>query len=145
MFSKACEYAIRAVVYVAAETDETKKVGILEICDHIEAPQHFTAKILQTLSRKHIVNSQKGVNGGFYLNGSQKKNSLKEIVEAIDGDQVFVGCGLGLKQCSETKPCPIHNQFKDIRNRLTKMMESTTVETLANRLLNGESVLIHKK
>ncbi|WP_276134281.1 RrF2 family transcriptional regulator [Polluticoccus soli] len=145
MFSKACEYAIRAVVYIAAETDETRKVGILEICDHIEAPQHFTAKILQTLSRKHIVNSQKGVNGGFFLDKQQKKKSLKDIVEAVDGDQVFVGCGLGLKQCSETKPCPIHNQFKDIRNRLTKMMENTTVETLANRLLNGESVLINKK
>ncbi|MCD6062430.1 MAG: transcriptional regulator, BadM/Rrf2 family [Flavipsychrobacter sp.] len=145
MFSKACEYAIRAVVYIASETDETKKVGIQEICDHIEAPQHFTAKILQTLSRKHIVNSQKGVNGGFFLDSVQKKKSLKNIVEAVDGDQVFVGCGLGLKQCSETKPCPIHNQFKDIRNRLTKMMESTTIDALAIRLLKGESVLMQTK
>lgn len=144
MFSKACEYAIRAVVYIASETRDERKVGILEICDHIEAPQHFTAKILQTLSRKHIVNSQKGVNGGFFMDSSQMKKSLRDIVEAIDGTQVFIGCGLGLKQCSETTPCPIHNQFKDIRNRLTKMMESTTIDTLANRLRNGESVLIHQ-
>lgn len=143
MFSKACEYAIRAVVYIASETDDTKKVGIQEICNHIEAPQHFTAKILQTLTRKQLVNSQKGVNGGFSLNDVQKKKSLKEIVEAIDGEQLFIGCGLGLKQCSESKPCPIHNQFKDIRNRLTKMMDTTSIEMLAKRLLNGESVLIN--
>ena len=119
-------------------------MGIQDICHSIEAPQHFTAKILQALSRQHIINSQKGVNGGFYVDPGQRKKSLKEIVEAIDGDQLFVGCGLGLKQCSETKPCPIHNQFKDVRTRLTKMMESTTVEILAKRLASGESVLIQE-
>lgn len=142
MFSKACEYGIRAVVYIASETDEVKKVGVLDICDHIEAPQHFTAKILQVLSRKHIISSQKGVNGGFYLNTGQKKKALKAIVEAIDGDQLFTGCGLGLKQCSETRPCPIHFQFKAIRTRLEKMMSETTIEALAIKLQRGESVLI---
>ncbi len=142
MFSKACEYAIRAAVYIAAETDETKKVGIQDICIQIEAPQHFTAKILQILTRKQIVSSQKGVNGGFYLNKIQKNTPIREIVVAVDGAKVFTGCGLGLKQCSEEKPCPIHNQFKELRSRLNKMMEQTTIEMLGRRLKNGESVLV---
>lgn len=142
MFSKACEYGIRAVVYIASETDEAKKVSIQEICSHIEAPQHFTAKILQALSRRQIISSQKGVNGGFYLNNTQKNKPIKEIAEAIDGTQLFVGCGLGLKECSETKPCPIHNQFKEIKSLLNIMMEQTTIEALAVKLKNGETVLI---
>jgi Rrf2 family iron-sulfur cluster assembly transcriptional regulator len=71
MFSKSCEYAIRAAIYIAAESSEDSKVGIKDICDHIEAPKHFTAKILQVLTKNKIVSSQKGVNGGFYIDKKQ--------------------------------------------------------------------------
>ena len=142
MFSKACEYGIRAIVYIASETDESRKVGIIEVCQHIGAPLHFTAKIMQTFTRKQIVNSQKGVNGGFYLDSNQRKKSLKEIVEAIDGGKIFTGCGLGLKECSEVKPCPIHDQFKEVRNRLNSMMQNTSIQELADKLKSGQSVLV---
>ncbi|NCI46279.1 RrF2 family transcriptional regulator [Sediminibacterium soli] len=142
MFSKSCEYGIRAAVYIASEAHEGHKVGIAEICRHIEAPRHFTAKILQTLSRRNIISSQKGINGGFYLDDSQKKKSIKEIVEAIDGNGLFTGCGLGLKRCSETKPCPIHKQFKEIRRKLTEMMEGKDIGTLAIQLKKGRVVLM---
>ncbi len=142
MFSKACEYGIKASVYIASESNGDRKIGIAEICKHIEAPLHFTAKILQILSRRNIISSQKGLNGGFFLDNNQKNRPVKDIVEAIDGDQLFTGCGLGLKQCSETKPCPIHNQFKEIREKLNAMMAGTDLETLANQLKNGEAVLI---
>ena len=142
MFSKACEYGIRAIVYIASETDDSRKVGIIEVCQHIGAPLHFTAKIMQTFTRKQIVNSQKGVNGGFYEDSSQRKKSLKEIVEAIDGGKIFTGCGLGLKECSEVKPCPIHDQFKEVRNRLNLMMQNTSIQELAEKLKSGQSVLV---
>lgn len=142
MFSKSCEYGIKAAIYIASEANGNRKIGIAEICKQIEAPLHFTAKILQILSRRHIISSQKGINGGFYLDDHQKKRAVKEIVEAIDGSHLFTGCGLGLKQCSETQPCPIHNQFKEIRDKLNIMMESTDIGTLASQLKNGEIVLI---
>jgi Rrf2 family transcriptional regulator, iron-sulfur cluster assembly transcription factor len=142
MFSKACEYGIRATVYIASETNPSTKVGIDEICAHIEAPRHFTAKILQVLTRRGIVSSQKGVNGGFYIEAHQREMPLKVVVEAIDGNRLFTGCGLGLKQCSETKPCPLHNQFKGIRNALNQMMDDTTIDMLAERLKKGETVLM---
>ena len=97
---------------------------------------------MQTFTRKQIVNSQKGVNGGFYLDSSQRKKSLKEIVEAIDGGKIFTGCGLGLKECSEVKPCPIHDQFKEVRNRLNLMMQNTSIQELAEKLKSGQSVLV---
>lgn len=141
MFSKSCEYGIRAIIYIAAENEKGKKVGIAEICENIEAPAHFTAKILQILSRNRIVNSQKGVNGGVYLDEYQRDLKLIEIVTAIDGKAIFTGCGLGLKQCSESNPCPLHNKFKAIRNDLKKMLESTTIDELGKNLKKGKSVL----
>lgn len=141
MFSKSCEYAIRAAIYIAAKGTPDKKVGIEEICDHIEAPKHFTAKILQILTRNQIISSQKGVNGGFYLNKYQSKMTLAQIVSAIDGDLLFTGCGLGLKECSEIEPCPLHDKFKGIRAGIKKMLEESTIEAMAGKLKKGKGFL----
>jgi Rrf2 family iron-sulfur cluster assembly transcriptional regulator len=141
MFSKTCEYGIRAVIYISSKGSQDSKIGIPDICRNIEAPVQFTAKILQTLVHSNIVTSQKGVNGGFYLNGQQKQKQLIEVVRAIDGDKLFSGCGLGLKSCSEKEPCPLHDKFKAIRSSLKRMMEQTTIDEMSKMLKNGRSFL----
>ncbi|MCB0485648.1 MAG: Rrf2 family transcriptional regulator, partial [Flavobacteriaceae bacterium] len=67
MFSKACEYAIRATLYISIKSIEGSRLGIKEIAKEIDSPEPFTAKILQTLSREGIISSIKGPNGGFFL------------------------------------------------------------------------------
>jgi len=141
MFSKSSEYAIRAAIYIAAEGNKDKKVGISEICDHIVAPQHFTAKILQILTRNNIISSQKGVNGGFFLGENQHDTRLINIIKAVDGDHLFTGCGLGLKECSETEPCPLHNKFKSLRSGIKNMMEEATIGDMAKKLKKGSGFL----
>ena len=73
MFSKTCEYAIRAMIFIAQKSEHGIKVGIKEISKGIASPEHFIAKILQDLSRKGLVQSAKGPNGGFFLDTSSKK------------------------------------------------------------------------
>jgi len=141
MFSKSSEYAIRAAIYIAARANKDTKVGIAEICDHIVAPQPFTAKILQILSRNNIICSQKGVNGGFFLNHNQYNTRLIDVVIAVDGDNLFTGCGLGLKECSETEPCPLHSKFKSLRLGIKKMMEEATIGSMSKKLKNGGGFL----
>ncbi len=141
MFSKSCEYAIRAAIYISAEGSMEKKIGIDDICEHIEAPKHFTAKILQILTRNKIVSSQKGVNGGFYLDKKQNNKPLIEIVYATDGSDVFCGCGIGLKECSESEPCPLHEKFKGIRANIRSMVEESTIEEMAKKLTKGNGFL----
>ena len=123
MFSKTCEYAIRAVIFIAQKSKDGDKVGIKEIAAGIDSPEHFIAKILQDLGKQGLVQSTKGPNGGFYLDKTNLKHSLADVVKAIDGDKLFSGCGLGLKICSETKPCPIHHEFKKIRQDISNMLE----------------------
>ena len=124
MFSKTCEYAIRAVLFIAQKTSDGTRVGIREIAKGIDSPEHFIAKILQDLSRKGLVQSQKGPSGGFYLDRSSLRYTLADVVRTVDGDRLFSGCGLGLKQCSETRPCPLHNEFKRIRGEVFEMLQS---------------------
>jgi Rrf2 family protein len=137
MFSKACEYGIRAMLYIARTSKEGARVGIKEISKAIDSPEPFMAKILQDLSRRGLVLSIKGPNGGFYMSDIHLKISLAEIVTAIDGDQLFNGCGLGLKACNERKPCPIHYEFKAIRTNLKAMLQSTALENFTESLERG--------
>ena len=141
MFSKTCEYAIRAVIFISAETGSGQRVGVDEISKRIAAPRHFTAKILQTLSKKNLVNSQKGINGGFYLDAAQRNLPVLEIVTAIDGEKIFTDCGLGLAQCSDKNPCPLHDKFLGIRSGLRQILTDSTIDQLAGKLHDGQGVL----
>lgn len=137
VFSKTCEYAIRSVFFIAHRTASGNRVGIKEIAGGIDSPEHFLAKILQDLSRKGIVQSAKGPNGGFYMDDAALKRPLADVVEAVDGKSIFTGCGLGLAYCSETNPCPLHHEFKAIRNQLKDLLEQTRIIDFSENLNLG--------
>jgi Rrf2 family iron-sulfur cluster assembly transcriptional regulator len=142
MFSKACEYGIRASIYIAEQSLLERKVSLKEIAEAIESPTAYTSKILQQLSRNFIINSDKGPTGGFSMDTQEmEKVNLSTIVFAIDGDSIYNGCGLGLKKCNEQKPCPVHDQFKLVRDELKSMLERTTVKSLAVNFEKGLTFL----
>jgi Rrf2 family protein len=145
MFSKACEYAIRASLYISMKSIDGSKLGIKEIAKEIDSPIHFTAKILQSLSREGIISSVKGPNGGFYLDPKSKPIALNAIVKAIDGDNILHSCSLGLKECSDKFPCPIHQDIKTYKARLRKIMKEKTVQQLAHDLAKGKTFLKNYK
>ena len=134
MFSKNCEYAIRALIFIAQKSKDGSRVGIKDISAGIDSPEYFIAKILQDLSRKGFVQSAKGPNGGFYMDDANLEQSVADIVREIDGDKLFSGCGLGLKECSEDHPCPIHNDFKHIRQEIKTMLEESRIQLFVENL-----------
>lgn len=142
MFSKACEYGIRAAIYIAGQSFQDKRVSLKDISRQIDSPIAFTAKILQQLAKNNILLSIKGPNGGFEIEKQNlNKIQLSDIVSSIDGDDIFNGCGLGLKICSEQHPCPVHDSFKEIRENLKNMLETTSLYELAIKLNNGHTHL----
>lgn len=134
MFSKTCEYAIRALIFIAQKSKDGSRIGIKDISAGIDSPEYFIAKILQDLSRKGFVQSAKGPNGGFYMDDANLEQSVADIVREIDGDKLFSGCGLGLKECSEDHPCPIHNDFKHIRQEIKTMLEESRIQLFVENL-----------
>jgi Rrf2 family protein len=142
MFSKSCEYAIKATIFIAIHCCNEDKVGIKEIAKEIDSPIAFTAKILQILVKNNIIKSSKGVGGGFMvLKEDLKRITLSQIVVAIDGDSVFLRCGLGLSNCSEEHPCPVHEKFKFVKQDLAFMLENTTLEELSIGIKKGTTFL----
>jgi Rrf2 family iron-sulfur cluster assembly transcriptional regulator len=142
MFSKACEYGIKASIFIAINSREDRRVTPKEISEQIDSPQAFTAKILQALVKHKVIKSIKGAHGGFEINKVDiSKIKLAQIVNAIDGDKIYSGCGLGLASCNEDHPCPVHDKFKIVRAELKDMLENTNLEQLALDIKSGTSFL----
>jgi len=143
MFSKSCEYALKAVIYIATQSLEGRRVKIADVADSSNTPQAFIAKILRTLTKSGIVSSLKGPYGGFEID-LQKMKELKigEVVFAIDGDAVYTSCSMGLKECNDADPCPMHHKFVKVRTELKSMLETTTVYDLAQKLKSGKATIL---
>lgn len=142
MFSKACEHGIRAIVYIASQSVEGNRVKIGDVAKYAASPEAFTGKVLGVLVKHNIVNSHTGPGGGFDISSQQmKQTKISDIVKAIDGDDAYLGCVLGLSECSEDTPCPIHDKFVKVRAELRQVLETMTVYDLAMSLKAGKSVL----
>ncbi len=137
MISKACKYGIRAAIFVASRAEAGIKLNVKEISKEIDAPEAFTAKILQVLNKHRIITSLKGPYGGFYIEQDQLEQPVINIINAIDGLAVFRECGLGLKNCSAKHPCPMHDQYAEVRNSLLQIFQQTTIGQLAQVLKTG--------
>lgn len=139
MFSKSCEYGIKAMVFITQKSIIEQRVRLNEIAQAIDSPTAFTAKILQKLSKEKIIHSIMGKAGGYEIKKNKlTKITLLDIVNIIDGEDIHKGCGLGFKKCNHSTPCPIHFDFIKIREDLKKMLSQTTIITLATKLDNGQ-------
>jgi Rrf2 family protein len=142
MFSKACEYAIKATIYIAQQSHQQKVVNVKEVSKSVNAPEAFTAKILQKLCRENILESNRGKQGGFTFDLEKQKNTkILDLVHIIDGDGIFTNCGLGLHKCSELNPCPVHDDFKKVRENLILMTQKYSFFDLAQKTENGLACL----
>ena len=141
MISNTCRTAIKAVIYLCSKFETGENAGIKEVAEFINANEHTVGKVLQTLVRQNIINSLKGPTGGFYISKEQRKQPIINIVEAIDGKQIFKSCGLGLSQCSSKHPCPIHNDYKAARDLIEKLFKENVLN-LCEPVSNGLAYLM---
>ena len=119
IFSHSCQYAIKSCIYLAKKREKT---DVVEIAAYINSPAHFTSKILQKLAKNNIISSSKGRSGGFYLNDEQFQNlTVKQICIVFDDEKLLFGCILGLSECNEENPCPVHNIGVEIKERLREI------------------------
>ena len=142
MLSLTCKIAIKSVVYLASKYESGEKFGIKEIAEYIYASEHTVGKLLQTLVKESIINSTKGPNGGFYIDAKQRNQPIINIIFVIDGKEVFNQCGLGLSKCSATHPCPIHEDYKAVRELFKKMCLDKKISDLCDPVNSGLAYLI---
>ena len=141
MLSKSTEYAIRALIFVQLQNSMEKRPGVAEIAKEIESPVAFTAKILHNLTSRKLLNSIKGRGGGFFFSENQAEITVYEIILVMEGDALFTECGIGLSNCSDDNPCPLHDQYGEIRNQLLALAKIETINSMAMKIKTGKAVL----
>lgn len=141
MLTKSTEYAIRALVYIQLQNWENKRPGVIEIAREIEAPEAFSAKILQTLTKHKLLDSMKGRGGGFFFPGNASNLTLYDVIHVVEGDGTFHKCGFGLKNCNDENPCPLHDKYVAIRNGFFTIVKTDTIDMLATKIKEGSAVL----
>ena len=130
IFSKQCEYALQAVLYIALKR-EGEMTSIKEMTKKLDIPYHFLGKILQDLSRKGLLRSLKGPTGGFTLGMPAKDITLFHIVEAVDGAQFTSQCVMGFPECSGKNPCAVHEHWAGLREGIYKMLVNKQIAEMA--------------
>ncbi len=138
MLSKTGLHAVRAMVALA-KLPEGVYAGAGRIAQEIGAPQNDLGKLLKALAGEGLVESQKGLGGGFRLARDAKEISLLDVVEPIEHVSRWSGCILGRPECSETDPCAMHERWKAVRDAYLRMLRRTNLAELVAR---GEPVLI---
>ena len=130
LLSRACEYAIQAVLYLAKHHGK-RYVSIKEIAEKNDISFHFLGKILQILTQRGILVSSKGAKGGVQLAKNPDEITLSEIVEAIDGlEFLTTKCIIGTPGCNSDFPCALHEQWGPIRNQIYNMFANKNIAQL---------------
>jgi Rrf2 family transcriptional regulator, iron-sulfur cluster assembly transcription factor len=144
LLSKSCQYGVRALLYVAMESDKSKKTELVKIAEALDIPKPYLAKIMQQLVKRGLARSAKGPNGGFYMTPKEKSKNLLDAIEAIDGLGYFTHCGLGMEECDTTNPCPIHADIVKIREKMRKTFGQYSVEKIGQKIKEGKFVIALK-
>jgi len=138
LLSKSCEYGLRAMLYLGslgdeedaeeASPDPTREyVAIQTVSDELDIGFSFLTKVFQQLNEAGLLTSKRGPGGGVALTRGPDAISLYEIVVAIDGDDLFNECVLGLPGCGDAEPCPLHEHWTEERDRMKRTFQQTTL------------------
>lgn len=131
LLSNSSIYGLRAAVLLASKKNRDF-ITIRELSDELNISFYFLTKVLQQLTKSEILISYKGPNGGVKLARPGNSITFMDIITSIEGDKLFRDCALGLHNCGLLEPCPLKNDWQQLQANVKELMESATLEDLAN-------------
>jgi Rrf2 family protein len=130
LYSKTAQYSIQSMLFIAANQTDSN-ILVRDIAKELSLPASFLSKILQSLSRYGFLNSVKGPRGGFSLSERGAAATIQQLVEVIDGPMDFDMCIAGFSPCNTENACPLHDQWKRIREDIRDLVGKKSITKLA--------------
>ena len=140
LYSRPCEYAIRALAYLARRQGRSSAQG-RQIARAERLPAPVLGKILQELVRAGLLRSRRGPGGGFRLARRPELITLRDVVAAMDGLDHFLECAVGLERCSDDAPCPLHDTYKGLRTQIMDYLEGTNLAEMAEAVARKKQLM----
>lgn len=129
IFSKATGYGIRALAYLAKQTD-LRLCGLYEIANSENIPPVYLRKLLGELRRQRIVRSVKGIHGGYLLAREPQKVTLWDIFIVLDPNPYLDECVICHTQ-DEKDLCPFCKDWKRIGSEIIQILKKKTIADFA--------------
>lgn len=129
IFSRASEYAIQAMLYLAKAAPGSF-LQTREVAEKNDIPYYFLAKIVQDLARANLLSSSKGPNGGISLARPPAEIAIIDIIAAVDSTQYLSRCVIGFPECKPETPCPLHYEWQRIKENIFRVIEDKTLQDL---------------
>ena len=133
IYSKTCEYAVRALSYLASKPLHTP-TNISEVSEETGLPGPYISKIFRSLTKAGVLKSVRGVAGGFSLNKRPQEISLMDVVSAIDAMTPWKRCAMGLDECRDDNACPAHEIWKRTMFKMVEKFEKTRLSSLTKKI-----------
>jgi len=133
LYSLTTKYAVIALIELATR-DESTPVLVRDIAQARDIPTAFFAKLVPPLVRAGILTSTRGKNGGISFARSPQEVSIADVVRTIEGDNYFRECVFELLPCDGRPDCPLHDVWDPIRDDITRFLEQTTIQSVADKL-----------
>ncbi len=127
MLTKASQYAIRAVLFLAQNSRTGEKYKAKDIADKLDIPHPFIAKLLQRLAKAGIVSSVRGPQGGFYMTSENMQYNMCRVLKELGNKPIFEKCFLGLPKCSDENPCPVHHIVAPFKEALLEKFRKQSI------------------
>ena len=130
-YSKASQYALRALSCLV-KNERFKPCQATVIAQHEDIPKHFLSKILQQLVEAGILKSLKGPGGGFVFAREPRDISLYQVINVFDDlEEDMQDCAIGWDECTDEKPCDLHESYHKLRTHVKNYFETINLEFFA--------------
>jgi len=129
-FNRECEYALKGMVALAG-TAQHQALPLREIAAQEKLPQGFLSKIFQRLVRQGLLESNRGAHGGYTLARPAPVITLRQILEAIEGPDLFDRCLFSYRRCGQETTCIIHPYWRRLRGDVSKLFDEVSLQDLA--------------
>ena len=122
------DYAVRALCYMADKKREL--VSVAELVKELKIPRPFLRKILQALNRKGILESHKGIGGGFRLARQAASIYLLELIEALQGPFKLNECFFKKEICPNKRSCRLKRKIDSIEDHVHSELRTITIKSI---------------
>jgi Rrf2 family iron-sulfur cluster assembly transcriptional regulator len=133
LYSATIEYALRALAHIAT-LEPGERILARDLAAATDVPRQFLGKILHRLAKVDLLASAKGRGGGFRFQRPPEEIVVSDVVVALEGGDITKQCVLGLDECNDEQPCPMHDQWKVFRTALSEKVYAMTVADLGANL-----------
>ncbi len=137
LYSKTCEYAIRAAAYMASK-EKSQYTSTVEVNRATGIPGPYLAKVFGVLVKKSLLKAKQGPGGGVAFTREPKEISLLDVIAAVETtDLVIKQCVMGLSECNAKHACPMHHEWVELKSRMVSKLAGVSICDVSEKLLSS--------